>query len=112
MKNISKLKDKHQIHFKYRIRERLESLSYEEHQLAIKILPKALNISQRTFYRYVYTRLSERYSMPVDHLARLAKFFNCRIEDLLNYEPQPVKIDGIRKKDKSSLVNKFRFVKD
>jgi hypothetical protein len=102
---------KRQIDTKYRIKERLELLTHEEYTSALKSLPKALNISPRTFLRYLYTRIDDDYSMPADHLARLAKFFNCRIEDMLDYDPPPLSFKEIRKKDKSILVKKFRLVK-
>jgi hypothetical protein len=79
-----------QIGYKYRIKEKLELLTYEEYKLVMKAFPRALKISQRTFHRYMYTRIHEKYSMPVDHLAQLARFFNCRMEDLLNYDPPPL----------------------
>jgi len=99
------------IELKFKIKERLELLTYEEYKAAIKKLPKALKVSPRTFFRYMYTRVNENYSMPVDHLARLAKFFNCQIEGMLNYEPTPLSTKGIKVKDKSDLLQKFKLVK-
>lgn len=98
------------IDLKYKIKERLELLTHEEYKLAIKILPTALKISSRTFFRYMYTRVNENYSMPVDDLARLARFFNCRIEDLLNYEPAPLSTKRLKIKDNSDLLQKFKLV--
>ena len=99
-----------QIAFKYRIKEKLELLSYEEYQLAVKAFPRALKISQRTFHRYMYTRIHEKYSMPVDHLARLARFFNCRMEDLLNYDPLPMTSKKICR-TKTDLILKLNLKK-
>ena len=99
------------IELKYKIKERLELLTYEEYKTAIKTLPKALKVSSRTFFRYMYTRVSENYNMPVDHLARLAKFFNCQIEDMLNYEPPPLSSKRIIIRDKTDLLQKFKLVK-
>lgn len=100
-----------QIEFKYRIKERLDLLTHEDFKTAIRVLPKALNISQRTFYRYVYTRIHDKYSMPVDHLARLARFFNCRIEDMLNFDPPPLIVKEVKHKGKTELAKKFKLVK-
>ena len=99
------------LEYKYRIKDMMESLTHQEYQSAIKAIPIALNISQRTFLRYTYTRLNDKYSMPVDHLARLAKFFNCRIEDLLNYEPLPLTMKKIVNPTKVELAQKFKLVK-
>ena len=96
--------------YKYRLKERMAMLSYDEYRLAMKAIPKALEISQRTFHRYIYTRLHEKYSMPGDHLARLASFFNCRMEDLLNFNPPPITMKGIYK-SKNELANKIGLVK-
>ncbi|MCJ7449355.1 MAG: helix-turn-helix transcriptional regulator [Bacteroidales bacterium] len=99
------------IELKYRTKEKMELLPHEEYKVATKTLPAALKISSRTFFRYMYTRIHENYSMPVDHLARLAKFFNCQIEDMLNYEPPPLSAKGIKVKDKTDLLQKFKLVK-
>ena len=100
-----------QVELKYRIKERLDLLTHAEFKSIINVIPKALNISQRTFYRYMYTRINDKYSMPVDHLARLARFFNCRIEDMLNYEPPPLTVKKIGKAGKTELAIKFKLVK-
>lgn len=99
--------------YKYTIKEKLNKLTRDEYRAALKDLPRALNISQRTFYRYINTRITESYSIPSDDLARLARFFNCRIENLLNYEPSPIsgkeiKINNITETD---LLRKFKLVK-
>jgi hypothetical protein len=99
------------IELKYKIKEKLELLTHVEYKAAIKILPAALKISSRTFFRYMYTRVNENYSMPVDHLARLAKFFNCQIESMLNYDPPPLSSKGIKIKDKTDFLQKFKLVK-
>jgi hypothetical protein len=46
---------KPKIELKYRIKERMELLTHGEYQFVIKTLPAALNISSRTFFRYMYT---------------------------------------------------------
>ena len=86
-------------------------MTHVEYKAAIKILPAALKISSRTFFRYRYTRMNENYIMLVDDLARLSRFFNCRIEEMLNYEPPPLSAKRIKVKDKTDLVQKFKFVK-
>ena len=86
-------------------------LPHEEFKIVIKAFPKALKISQRTFHRYMYTRVHENYSMPVDHLARLARFLGCRIEDLLNYDPPPLSIKEPNLRNNHELAKKFKLVK-
>jgi len=97
--------------YKYTLMEKLNLLTREEYRAALKDLPRALNITQRTFYRYINTRISETYSIPSDDLARLSRFFGCRIEDLLNYDIPPIISKEISVINKSNLVQKFKLVK-
>jgi predicted DNA-binding transcriptional regulator AlpA len=97
--------------YKYRIKDKLNELNHSDYLIAIKSLPKALKITSRTFYRYMNTKISEEYSMPVDHIARLTKYFNCKIEEMLNYEPPPLATEGFKVRDKSDLLKKFKLVK-
>ena len=89
----------------------MDLLTHQEYQAAIKAIPIVLKISQRTFFRYMYTRIHEKYSMPVDHVALLAKFFGCRIEDLLNYDPPPLTMKEIRNPTETELAQKYKLVK-
>jgi hypothetical protein len=99
------------IEYKYKIKEKLDLLAYQEYKSVLRVMPKALEIHERTFLRYIYTRVNDKYSMPVDHLARLARFFNCRIEDMLNYEPKPLTIKDMAEQKKINVVKKFNLVK-
>ena len=62
---------------KYKIQEKLEDLNFKDYRTAIHELPKALNISTTTFNKYINTRIYEGYSMPADHLVRLASVMIC-----------------------------------
>jgi|WetSurMetagenome_2_1015567.scaffolds.fasta_scaffold03202_2 hypothetical protein len=97
--------------YKYKIKEKLDKLSHKEYKSAINIIPKALKVHQRTFFRYMYTTVNEEYSMPVDHLARLAKFFNCKIDELLNFEPKPLTFKEMKNQDKQDVAIRFNLVK-
>ncbi|NQV02374.1 MAG: hypothetical protein HQ542_07000, partial [Bacteroidia bacterium] len=66
--------------YKYRIKEELEKLSYPDYIQAKKHLPESLGVNPRTFERYIYVKHSSNYEMPANHLASLAKFFNCSME--------------------------------
>ena len=97
--------------YKYKIKEKIEKLSYSDYLIAKRILPKMLGINVRTFEKYMYTKLVEKYEMPVGHLAVLAKFLNCQMEDLLNYEPQRLTIKGISKEAKNELAESLGLQK-
>jgi hypothetical protein len=98
------------VELKYRVREKLYNLPHDQYILVKKALPKALKIIQSTFRKYIYTRIYETYSMPADHLASLAKFFKCRMEDMLNHDPPPIKIKHVSL-DKIGLIRKFKLTK-
>jgi hypothetical protein len=99
------------IGYKYRLKEWLDSLSHQEYKSVTKNAPKALQISPRTFYRYINTRIDDSYSMPVDHLARLARFFGCRIEELLNYDPPPLCFKELKYTENQDIAKKLKLVK-
>ena len=96
---------------KYKIQEKLELLSFKDYGIAIQELPRVLGITPRTFRRYLKTRVYERYSVPSDDLVKLAQFFNCKVEDLLNYDPPPLRLKGIRKHKKIDIKKRFQLVK-
>ena len=97
--------------FKYLIQEKLELLSYKDYQTATQQLPEVLGISPRTFQRYLKTRVFEHYSIPSDDLVKLSQFFNCKVEELLNYDPPPLRVKGIRKHEKIDIKMRFKLVK-
>ena len=99
------------VEYKYRLKERLDLLTHQEYKSIIRNMPKALQISQRTFYRYLSTRIDDNYSMPADQLARLARFLGCHIEDLLNYDPPPLSIKEANLRNNHELAKKFKLVK-
>jgi len=73
--------------YKYKLREIIFSLPYEDHKMAMSALPKILGINKRTFERYIYAKATERYEMPAGHLAILARYFKCSMEDMFSQQP-------------------------
>jgi len=96
---------------KYKLLEKLEELNYKDYQIAIQELPRVLGITPRTFRRYLKTRIFESYSISGDSLVKLSQFFNCKVEDLLNYDPPPLRVKGIRQHRKIDVRKKFKLVK-
>ena len=94
--------------YKYKIKEKIEKLSYGDYLIAKRTLPKMLGINARTFEKYMYTKLIDKYEMPVGQLAILSKFLNCQMEDLLNYEPKQITLRGISKNEKNELAAERR----
>jgi len=97
--------------YKYRIKEYLEKLSYPDYILAKKHLPGSLGVNPRTFERYIYVKHASNYEMPANHLAALAKFFNCTMEDLLNYEPKQITLRGLSRNVKNELAKNLGLTK-
>jgi hypothetical protein len=97
--------------YKYRIKEKLEQFTYTDYVLAKKQLPKALGVNPRTFERYLYTKHTSCYEMPANHLAALARFFTCTMEELLNYEPKQISLRSLNKTLKSDLAKSLGLIK-
>jgi hypothetical protein len=95
---------------KYSIKDALESLSVKEYKVALKKIPECLGISQRTFERYLDVKATDTYSIPSDHLAALAIFFNCSMEELVNIDPRTIDIKSSFK-NKNSLAASYGLTK-
>ena len=97
--------------YKYKIKQKLEKLPYPDYQRAKRCLPKSLGINPRTFERYLYAKHEDRYEMPVNQMYALAKFFDCSVEDLLNYEAKDMTLKGISKREKRELAESLGLIK-
>ena len=99
------------IGYKYRLKEKLEAMSYLEYQDAMEILPQELGISNSEFSRYLDAKVSDDFSISVDDLIVLANFFGCRVEELLSYKPKNHTIKKILKPNRSEIIKKLHLVK-
>lgn len=99
------------IQYKYKIKQKLDELPHKDYMSAVKVLPKELKISSATFHKYLNVRIYEGYSISADHIARLAKFFDCSMEDLLNYTAPDLKLRGMKKHGKIDIKRRFQLVK-
>lgn len=97
--------------YRYKIKEKLEIFSHHDYILAKRVLPQVLKINKRTFEKYMYTKIEDNYDMPANHLAMLAKFFNCKMEDLINYIPQSFTINGLAQQENSKLASRLGLTK-
>ena len=97
--------------FKYKIKEYFDSLPHGDYLLGKKNLPKALGINKRTFEKYIYTKINEKYSMPADHLRIVANFFQCTMEELFNAAPELHKAQSIWHYNKYELAKKLNLTK-
>ena len=97
--------------YKYGLKEKLEKLPYPDYIQAKKHLPGSLGVNPQTFERYLYVKHSSHYEMPANLLASLARFFNCTMEELLNYELKQITLRGISINIKNELARKFGLIK-
>lgn len=82
---------------KYAIYDRLMHMNVQEYKVVLNKLPLILNVSRRTFERYIYATMDETTQISADRLAIVAKFLNCSMEDLINYEVPRVTLRELQK---------------
>lgn len=75
--------DKYQM-LKFSIEEKLDALPHIKRDDALKTLPAILDVSPMTFYNYRTIKKSDKQDIPSTKLAMLARYFNCKTEDLIN----------------------------
>ena len=96
---------------KYLILDKLQSLPYEEYKIAKSRLPLVLGISKRTFERWCYLTITETPEVPVDKIAIVAKYFNCTIEELINYRIPQYDISKLLKLTNSNLAKELKLTR-
>ncbi len=79
--------------YKYRINDLLSELPMKDYRKALKIVPKALGISQNTFSNYRNIRVSEEKDIPHQKAVLLEKIFGLKPGELMTFEPEykPIK---------------------
>ena len=97
--------------YKYKIKENLEKFSYFDYSEAKRALPRLLNINKRTFEKYMYVRLNDRYDIPARHLAILAYYFRCKMEEMINYSPSQIMYKEMRRDPHEELAAKLGLTK-
>lgn len=97
--------------YKYKIKENLENLSFADYLSAKKTLPRLLNINKRTFEKYIYLRLIDSYDIPAKHIAMLAYYFRCKMEDMLNYSPSQIMFKEMRRNPHEELAARLGLTK-
>ncbi|WP_027421071.1 helix-turn-helix domain-containing protein [Crocinitomix catalasitica] len=94
IKKVQKVAGKYlmlyEIVYKYSILDRIKTRSFHEYELFRKYMPEALDVSKRTFDRWLNLHLDEPGQIPVDKLASIATYFNVQIEDLMNDLPDEI----------------------
>jgi len=72
--------------YKYRINYFLAALPMKDYRKALKIIPKAINVSINTFSNYRNIKLTDEQDIPHQKVQMLEKIFNLRSGELENYD--------------------------
>ncbi|WP_438712332.1 hypothetical protein ACSTS3_08060 [Aquimarina muelleri] len=99
---------------KYRILEYLKKLPHEEYKIAKKKLPLALEVSTRTFERWLYLTIDSKMEVSADKLAIISHFFELdSIDELINYKIKHFNIKKLKAmKDLDiNLIKDFDLIK-
>lgn len=97
--------------YKYKLREKIFSLPFDDHKLIMVMLPKILGINKRTFEKYIYTKVSEKYEMPAGHLAVISSYLNCTMEDMFNSLPTQYSLMSFGMGNKYELAKNLNLKK-
>ena len=71
--------------FKYRIDELMSQLLVDEYRIAMKVIPKLLNVSSKTFFNYRNIKLNENKDIPHEKVLMLEKLFDLQPGELQNF---------------------------
>ena len=96
---------------KYTILSKIQLLPHSEYKIAKNRLPLVLHVSKRTFERWCYLQISEESQAPADKLAIIAKFLQCPIEDLFNYEVPEYTISKLKRMSEFKFADDLNFVR-
>ena len=73
--------------FKYRINDILLQLPVKDYRKALKVIPKALNISSNTFSNYRNIKLNDNQDIPHQKVILLEKILGLQSGELENFSP-------------------------
>lgn len=71
--------------FKYRINELLNAMPVKEYKKAIHIIPKQLDISEKTFANYRNIKIHDLQDIPHEKVVLLEKLFDIKPGELDNF---------------------------
>lgn len=71
--------------YKYKIEDCMQRLNFEDYAIAMKMIPKELNVSSNTFHNYRKLALSSKSDIPYILVRRLENIFNLERGGLENF---------------------------
>ena len=96
---------------KYTIYTKLNKLTNDDYRIAKNKLPLALNISKRTFDRWMYVYIDEKLEAPADKLAVIAKFLGCKFEEMFNYDIPQYNTSKLKRLTQNNLATDLNLIK-
>ncbi|MEO9257933.1 MAG: hypothetical protein ABI207_06100 [Crocinitomicaceae bacterium] len=88
--------------YKYRIHYLLRQLSLSDYQITWIFFPEALNIAKWTWKSWIYIKKDDKREIPQDSLLKIATFFECSIDELMN-----VKANRNLKEEFENLIHRL-----
>lgn len=73
--------------FKYRINDILLQLPVKDYRKALKVIPKALNVSSNTFSNYRNIKVTDHQDIPHQKVILLEKILGLKSGELENFSP-------------------------
>jgi hypothetical protein len=90
--------------FKYKIEAYLQQLNVKDYSLAIKVIPKELNISANTFQNYRKLMLGSASDIPYILVRRLENIFKLERGGLENFVLEFKDLEALLKESRGSSV--------
>lgn len=96
---------------KYKIKEKLKSLPFDEFKIAQEKLPVVLKVSTRTFKRWQNAKVGDKLEIPSDKLWIIAKCLNTPIEKMFNYTPPTYSVKNLKSVKAEDFSDEFGLTK-
>lgn len=96
---------------KYLIEDKLNSLSKERYEIAMKILRAKFSTN---IYRWKSLKLNKgekNHDMKVEDLYFISKLLGCSMEELINYDFEVRPLDELNQSIKNKIIEKYKFCK-
>lgn len=74
--------------YKYRINDCLLELPMKDYRKALKLIPKAIKVSNNTFSNYRNIKLNDEQDIPHQKVVLLEKIFELKPGEIENFKPE------------------------
>lgn len=88
---------------KFSIKEKLNNLPKSDYEIVMRNIYKQLGISRTTWSHYLNAEENSQYDIPLIHAIRIANFFGCKADELVNIEIQELNIIELKQTKADNL---------